>query len=446
MYKVKIRGIFATALSKLALDRGFSIVQPTEVVARRLGLLPDNSPPDFIVKDHESKSGIVVMGDCGAVETFAKVLKEELDPFLVQAAGGVKEVFAARPLQEAGATYVVTPEGGRAVVPSRYVVYPSVRLFTLVKPPVGPAKGLALPEIIVAGRYVELDTIGGVKFSRGIGEEDVVRLRILAESRLGLQGLGVKFKSSAQYAQEEEILREAQALYEEMLRISSGPWREGEVVRRGECLFISIFDREVKAKLDEIRARVAPTIRGHHSLRAQGLGRCLDLLDYAGAEVYEKASEFLATMGPVEILHIKPWGDIVRMRGSPLGFRNGALVVKRNLRPGGTLDGIGARIEPGFYALTCIKPGLTYVVHTYYDAVGRVVGTYINVNTPPEIGRRIIYVDLLLDKAIKSDGEERVLDMDELEKYRGYFPKRFERVESLLPKGRLECTEEGLIS
>ncbi|MEL9990254.1 MAG: DUF402 domain-containing protein [Thermoproteus sp.] len=443
MYKARIRGIFSTALTKLALDWGFSVTQPTEVIAERFGLARDTSPPDVTVKDHESKTGIVVMGRCEAVEAFVSRLKE-LDPFVVKAKDGIKDVFVGTPYEEGGRHYVKTPGGGVAEIPNRYVVYPSARLFTILKPPIGPKLGVAVPEIFVVGSYLELDTVGGVKFSRHIGAEDRLRLGIFADSKLKplVQGLGVRFKSSARFASEDALAAEAKSLYEELLRISSGRWGEGELVRRGDCLYLVLFDAEAKLKLDEVRASVVPTIRGHHALRAQGLGRCLDLLDHAGVNAYEKITEYLAR-GAGYVLHIKPWGDVVVMRGSPVGFKNGVLVIKRTLRPGGVLDGIGVKIERGFYALTCVKPGATYVVHSYYDASGRHVGTYVNINSPVEVGRRAVYIDLLVDK-VYTQGAWRLIDLEEAERYREYFPNRFKRPEELAPPDGLICTEEGL--
>lgn len=444
MFKVRIRGIFATALTKLALDWGFSVVQPAEAVAERLGLAPDPSPPDVTVKDHGSKSGVVVLGSCDAAGALVDRVRDLLDPFVAKARDGVKEIFAGTPYEEGGRHYVKTPGGGIAEIPSRYVVYPSPRLFTLLRPPVGPRRGVAVPELFVAGRYLELDTVGGVKYSRFIGPEDRLRLGILADGKLRqlAQGLGVRFKSSARFAGEDALLEEARSLYGELVGLSSRGWREGEVARPGDCLYVVLFDPEAKAKLDEVRSSVAPTVRGHHALRAQRLGRCVDVLDHAGADVYGRVAEYLAR-GDVEILHVKPWGDVIAMRGRALGLKNGVLVIRRELKPGGVLDGIGVKIERGFHALTCVAPGSTYVVHSYYDASGRLVGSYININSPAEIGRRIIYVDLLVDKAISAEGE-RVLDLEEAAAYAEYFPQRYRDPRRLIPEGRRVCTEEGI--
>lgn len=129
-------------------------------------------------------------------------------------------------------------------MPKRYVVYPGVRLFTVVKPSVGPDRVVAVPELILDSDFVELTTEAGVKFDEHVGEEDRLRLRILAEKlSSSLPGLGICFKSSAKFADEDAIAEEIKRLYNEMLEISSRAWSEGEVARRGSCFAAVLFDK-----------------------------------------------------------------------------------------------------------------------------------------------------------------------------------------------------------
>ncbi|ACB39905.1 DUF402 domain-containing protein [Pyrobaculum neutrophilum] len=439
MFRARIRGIYATALTKLALDWGFKVVQPTPQIAERFGLRPDPSPPDVTVKDHESKTGVVAIGDCPAVDHLLERLREYADPVVAKASAGLHDVFVGRVVGEG----LVEGPGGLMEVPGRYVLQPgAASVFTVVKPPVGPLRGVAVPEIVVDGKLLELNTTGRVAYSRHIGEEERLRLRILAETRLkAYASIGLRFKSSAKYAGEEELAREAEELYRELLRLSQGG-PPGALLRRGRCLAVVLFDKRAKFKLDEARAAVVPTVRGHHALRGQGLGRCLDLLDHVGADVYERAAAFLAR-GRVAIYHVKPWGEVVKMRGEVVKALEDVLVVKRTLKPGGVLDGIGARIEPGTYALTCVPRSGGYVVHSYYSASGVYLGTYVNANTEPEWGRRVVYIDLLVDKAYGPDGVERVLDEEELQRYAHMLPERLRRPEA--PGGKI-CTPEGLTS
>jgi Ribonuclease G/E len=441
VFKIRVRGIYATALTKLALDWGFKIVQATPKVAARLGIEPDYSPPDLTVKDHQSRSGVVLLGECPAVEEFLRRLREYAEPVVFTSPVGRHEVFVGRAV---GGNVVEGPGGLLFDVPSRYVLEQgAVSVYTVLKPPLGPARGVAAPEIVVEGKYLELNTTGRVTYSRHIPPEERLRLRILAETKLrNYASLGLRFKSSARYAGEEDLTKEAEELYRDMLRISQGG-PPGAVLRRGKCLAVALFDKYAKERLDATRSAAAPTAMGHHALRAQGLGRCVDLLDYAGVDVYEKAVEYLAE-GAVEILHIKPWGDVVKMRGEVIRKTPELLVVRRALKPGGVLDGLGVKIEKGFYALTCIPRRGHYVVHSYYDAGRRHVGTYLNINTEPEWGRRVVYIDLLVDRVY--NGEEKTLDLEEFSRYADAFPERLRDPLALAPGEKMYCTPQGVTS
>ncbi|MFN3803452.1 MAG: DUF402 domain-containing protein [Pyrobaculum sp.] len=429
--KVRVRGVYATALTKLSLEWGFKVVQPTEKIRERFKLEEDLSPPDITIKDHESRSGVAIIGKCDPLRSFVEKLVEYLDPFVAYSDMGLHDVFTGKAL-EGG--FVEAPGGLVLKVPPPYLPTPgSIQVFTVVRPPIGQEGGLAVPEIVVEGDYMELNTMGGVRYSRHIPQVDRFRLGLVA-TRLRLGGLGLKFKSSARYAAEDVLIQEAERLYQEIQSLANATG----ILRRGRCVAVVLFDKVAKERLDAARSTVVPTVRGHHALRAQGMGRCLDLLDHVGADVYERAAAFLAR-GYIELWHIKPWGKVVKMRGEALGFKDGVLVVKRALKPGGVLDGIGVKIGRGYYALTCVSRD---VVHTYYTPEGQMVGTYININTEPELGRRVIYIDLLVDKAYGPDGVEKVLDLEEYHKFRHMFPQRYKDLP--MPRGKMVCTEGGL--
>ena len=59
--KVKLRGIYSTALTKVFLDEGFEITQAADAIKKALNL-SEESEPDVIVEDLETKEGVYVYG------------------------------------------------------------------------------------------------------------------------------------------------------------------------------------------------------------------------------------------------------------------------------------------------------------------------------------------------------------------------------------------------
>ncbi|WP_243671022.1 hypothetical protein [Vulcanisaeta sp. JCM 16161] len=81
-YRVRIRGKYATAISKLALDLGYTIVQASDVIINRFNINVNNSAPDVTIKDSERVPGaLTIMGKCGAVNdvvtNLLRVVEEE---------------------------------------------------------------------------------------------------------------------------------------------------------------------------------------------------------------------------------------------------------------------------------------------------------------------------------------------------------------------------------
>lgn len=67
---VRIRGIYSTALTKLLMDRGFKIVQPSDVIAERFGI--EKSYEDFDVDIYDKNHGVTIVGT--KVEAVKKLL------------------------------------------------------------------------------------------------------------------------------------------------------------------------------------------------------------------------------------------------------------------------------------------------------------------------------------------------------------------------------------
>jgi hypothetical protein len=210
------------------------------------------------------------------------------------------------------------------------------------------------------------------------------------------------------------------------------------------------FGRESRSALDGVRARVTETMAGHHRIKA-GTGSASTAVDFVeavcppseattdgdgdpsgdggGTEAGGWAADsfpFEAVadcFGPREgedlaIAHGKPSGrTIVLGRGEVTEVTaDGAVTVERAMSPGGTYDALGVERRAGDVARTTFVEGRWWYATVYVGEDGTRRGTYVNVCTPVEVfPDRARYVDLHVDVVKRPDGEVRRVDDDELD-------------------------------
>jgi hypothetical protein len=74
-----VRGIYATALTRFLLDKGYVIVQPTQPIVDRFGIQKNDSPADVVVKnDVKDRNKLIIVGKSGAFERIFTELSELL--------------------------------------------------------------------------------------------------------------------------------------------------------------------------------------------------------------------------------------------------------------------------------------------------------------------------------------------------------------------------------
>lgn len=86
-FRAKVRGIYTTALTKILLDNGFKIVQPSEVIRARFNLpatAEENHQPDVEISDRLDKQGVSIVGRADAVNKVASILMDLLDDVIVR--------------------------------------------------------------------------------------------------------------------------------------------------------------------------------------------------------------------------------------------------------------------------------------------------------------------------------------------------------------------------
>jgi len=435
---VRIRGIYSTALTKLFLDRGFGISQPSPRIAERFGLEKTYEEFDVDIYDKKDRHGVVLVGN--AVEDAKKVFEEEfIDVFFRKLPyqlygiykGLVVKVDERFVYVDIGSAIGTLPkselpranEGDEVLVQvKKHNLLP--HLSTTLTVPGDYA--VLIPKPVGAQRHV--------KISRKIRDnQERERLRILGLS-IDLGEWGILWRTAAAY-------KDWNTLRDEIVRLSkladrlekADTYFAPSLIIEGRNIYEVEFGGGAKKKLDEIRNKVVPTVEGHHQLKAKDpeLGFAVEIAEGILAKVPAQRAKvnggfweaLIENKGPKKgwlfrLDHVKPDGQVVRIGpGEVVEVSKNPLrvTIRRNLRPGKFYDGLDLPIEPGDYAITELEAGKWWFVHRYYDRDGNLKGEYYNINTPVEIypdGAR--YVDLEVDIVKWPDGKKEIIDREKL--------------------------------
>jgi len=87
VFRAKVRGIYTTALTKILLDNGFKIVQPSKTIKERFNLpetIGEEQQPDAEIFDRLDKQGVNIVGKAAAVNRIASILLDLLDDVIVR--------------------------------------------------------------------------------------------------------------------------------------------------------------------------------------------------------------------------------------------------------------------------------------------------------------------------------------------------------------------------
>ncbi len=438
---VRIRGIYSTALTKLFLDNGFRISQPSQKIVERLGLEKSYDDFDVDIYDKKDRHGIIVTGT--GADNIKNVLEDEfIDVFFrkmpYQLYGIYKGIVVKRDER-----YVYVDIGsaiGTVIIEEVPDAMEGDELLVQVK------KHNLLPHLsvllTVPGDYAVLipKPIGSqrhVKISRKIRDnEERERLRILGLS-LDLGDWGVLWRTAAAY-------KDWNLLRDELVKLSkladklkdADRYSAPTQIIEGRDIYEVEFGGGAKKKLDELRNKVTPTIEGHHQFKsydpefsfaveiAEGI---LSKLPSQREKIRQGFVQALVDnkgpkVGWLFILeHLKPDGqrikigpgEIIEVSLNPLRIK-----MKRSLKPGKGYDGLEIPIEYGDYAITEIEEGKWWFKHSYYDRNGTLKGEYYNINTPVEFyPDKVRYIDLEVDIVKWPDGKKEIIDREKLREH-----------------------------
>ncbi|AAY80559.1 DUF402 domain-containing protein [Sulfolobus acidocaldarius] len=387
--RVRIRGIYATALTYLFLKNGFEIVQQTPQIAERFFMDIIRSPADVTVKDGIDKGEIVSVG-------------EDIYNFM-------RSIFKYSPIWRSPIKLysVVSTEDCKFM---NFIVEPCLSEGLVIKPPVEGKIILSSPRAV--GKFAMVwKGDGRTFFSEHIDERDSQRL-LSVSIPFNKKGYNVKWRSNAAMATTAELKEELENL---TMRYSYNDFRE-----QGEDFLKVTLSLEDKLFLDDIRSLVINTMKFHHMLKMTYSNE----VDIEEGKVNPSPEKLLTSLigdNMIEAIeHVKPNGKRVLLKGGTIvqkeiGRDYYWLKIRREFKSGGIYDGLNLKIEDGDYDLVELDSRNWYQIHRYHDRNNNLKGLYVNISTPPELLKnRIRYLDLEVD-VVKVNNTVNIIDLEELE-------------------------------
>ncbi len=306
--KVKVRGIYSTAITKLLLDSGFEITQAADAIKQALNL-SDDSAPDVMIEDVDTKEGIYVYGsDPGKiVEILKKHLKESV--FYKEDIGKIYCGIIKNTDQKSKSIVIALPDDEEGVLDLKNFwgyVKPGSKILVQSKGTYD-GKIMLSTQLRIFGENVIIIKNGFTKMSRGIrSHEDRDKLDEIAKG-MDLKDWGILWVQGAENREEDVLRRELESLMEKEKEITEkfNSSTEPATLYEGIDKYFTLFGKEDKARLDDIRKKVMPTIPKHHMLKSAGYTILTDfaenLMDRASdSEMSQKVAETLLRYGPIK--------------------------------------------------------------------------------------------------------------------------------------------------
>jgi hypothetical protein len=440
--RVRVRGIYATALTALLREAGHEVVQASPPIRERFeGEFP-LAPHDVRAETTADRQGIEVSGTavetvCGELAAVARDAFDWSDPVPRGA------VFDALVDRDAGGGAVLDlGEGREAYLPydsvDDYVEAGDVRRVQIrdPAPPWSDDRAIATLEIVAQSGPAAL--VRGadatvVDTPDGTAEHELVRLTDLLPTDVP-EGWGVRWTYAADDAGMDALDEALAAAAVRAAALDDALAGSGDadpdaaprsVVAPGETAWVW-FGREARFALDDARGEAAATMAGHHRIKAAAAAAS-DAVDFlegvcGAVEPYPLAA-VLEQFGPapgdrVAIEHGKPDGRLITLgRGevTDVDAETGTVTVRRQMTGGGTYDALETPRERGDTAVTKLREGRWWYPTVYRAESGTIKGTYCNVCTPVELFPGAArYVDLHVDVIKHADGEVAVVDEAEL--------------------------------
>jgi len=444
MTRVRVRGIYSTALTRRLLDAGLDVVDASPPIRERFDADFEDAEYDADVWMTPDRQGVGVSGSEDAVEAVLDV---------VEAAGVDAFVWPDRVARGAVFDGVVerTVRGGAVVAldgdHEGYLPFDAadehVEEGDRVRVQVHDPNPRWVDDRPVLG--TDLRAVGGLaSLERGVDalvagtpdgspEHELARTTELLSPDVP-EKWGVRWHYAADGASMDALgdaldaVASLAARLETALADAPSPEENAPArVAAPERTVWTWFGRESRFGLDDARREVTVTMPGHHRIKAgsEAASGAVDFAEALGAST--EGFPFGAVtdqFGPregdrVAIEHGKPDGRLITLGRGEVTARDrdaGRVTVRREMSPGGSYDELGVERERGDVATTRFTEGNWWYPTVYESEDGDVKGTYLNVSTPVEVFPDAVrYVDLHVDVVKHADGRVEVVDEDELQ-------------------------------
>ena len=430
--KAKVRGIYSTALTKLLLENGFQVVQPSPVIEKRFHLKSVFEPPDIDISDRYDLQGVHAMGTREAVDRFIQLLQSNLKDVITRRwSVSVDGIYKGKIVEKSSNAALVDIGTAVGKLPETLSNQNEV-IVQVERRRIGAKNPLLTTKIKIPGKYAILipeQKIGVSLKIRNLQE----RARLYALGRvIKPEGWGIIWRETAANQPQEKLEAEILELVgkaKQVVSLNETAEAPSLLMEGLYCLDVE-FPASSKAELDKLRSTVTPTLMGHHHYKACS-GRISALLEMAekllenGKALEEVEEEFRAAVkreypdheDSVQVQHVKLSGRVFLLGEATIRELSGSrLHFQRTLKRDGIYDGLRVPKKAGDKAVTEAEIGSWTLKTRYYSPEGKYKGTYININTPIELYPNAIrYVDLEVDICLWPDNTYKILDMEKLE-------------------------------
>lgn len=449
---VRIRGIYTTALTRLVLNAGWRVVDPSGPIRRRFETEFDAAEQTLSVTMTADRQGIGVTGLPTAVDDAAELFSVGIDTLSWRDPAPKNAVFDGEVTETRRRGAVVDCGEFSGYLPFRNTdhhvdsgdlirvqVRESAAPWTDDRPVLDTDRRVSTP-------LVTLLPESGAPTVESRDEAAARELLGMTEL-LGIappDGWRIRWSHTATAAPLDVLkpaLSRATTRADELTAVLDSaptPAERNEPARlwakdAGRWFW---FGRKSRFALDDARRSVTPTLPGHHRIKAGADAAsvgvdlaealCGDDVDDAASDGEPTAAAFPFSVvadcfGPevgdrLEIGHGKPDGRRISLGSGTVTERDDdSVTVQRELSGGGSYDALDIPRKDGDIAVTTFREGRWWYP-TVYRRDDEVLGTYVNICTPVEcFPETVRYVDLHVDVIKHGDGRVERVDDDELD-------------------------------